>query len=167
MKSSLVLTLLFGVGVGAGTALQPLARELPALLQAQTQLDNDGLKQMLDGLGYETKPLSKGFLIAEQLDDWTINTQVVLSGDGNKVGLNANLGEVTDPDAVSALQWRSLLVANGNIDPSAFYFDTDRKKLYLHRSFDNRGLTASILKKEIQNFTKNVKDTGDLWKFTK
>ena len=50
----------------------------------------------------------------------------------------------------------SLLVSNGDIDPSAFYFDKDQKKLYLHRSFDNRAITPAVLRKELDSFAGNI-----------
>jgi hypothetical protein len=131
------------------------------------QLTDDTLKQMLTGMGYEPKALHKGFLLAIKQDTWTINMQVVLSPDQNKMGMNANLGKVEDTAAVPASTWLQLLISNGDIDPSAFYYDKDQKKLYLHRSFDNRGITPAILRREIDSFSSQVRSTEDLWKFTK
>jgi hypothetical protein len=81
--------------------------------------------------------------------------------------MNANLGKVDDPDTVTAAQWKALLVANGDIDPSTFYFDNQQKKLFLHRTFDNRALTPAFLRGQIENFVANIKSTADLWKFAK
>jgi len=122
---------------------------------------------MLANLGLEPKPLSKGFLIAIKRDTWTLNMQLVLSPNLEKLGMNANLGKVDDPDSVTASEWKNLLISNGDIDPSAFYFDKDQKKLYLHRSLDNRAVTPEFLRKQIDNFGDNIKNTADLWKFTK
>lgn len=130
-------------------------------------LVDDGLRKLLDGMGYEPKPLSKGFLIAVKRDTWTINIQLVISPNGEKIGMNANLGVVENPDGVTAAQWKALLAANGDIDPSAFYFDATQKKLYLHRSLDNRGITPAILRQQIENFCGNMVDTSTLWSFTK
>ena len=130
-------------------------------------LDNDSLKTMLDNMGYAPKSLSKGYLIAVQRDGWTYNMQLVISGDQTKVGINANLGSVDDPTTVNADQWRTLLEKNSDIDPSAFYFDKDQHKLYLHRVVDNRALTAEILRKQIDNFCSNIHDTSDSWNFAK
>jgi hypothetical protein len=131
------------------------------------ELTNDTLKQSLSNMGFEPKALSKGFLIQSKQDSWTLNVQVVLSGDNRKIGLNANLGKVEDPSKVSAEEWMNLLVSNGDIDPSAFYFDKDQKKLYLHRSFDNRAASPAVLRREIENFCGNIRKTEPLWKFTK
>ncbi len=131
------------------------------------QLSDDGLKQMLTGMGYEPKPLSKGFLVAVKQATWTLNMQAVISPDKRKLGLNANMGSVEDPSKITADVWLALLVSNGDIDPSSFYFDKKSNKLYLHRSFDNRSLTPASLKKELDNFGGQITQTADLWKFTK
>ncbi len=130
-------------------------------------LADESLRKMLDGMGYEPKPLSKGFLIAIKRDTWTMNIQLVISPNGEKIGMNSNLGMVENPDTVAAAQWKALIVANGDIDPSAFYFDATQKKLYLHRSLDNRGLTPAILRQQVENFCGNMVDTSALWAFTK
>jgi len=134
---------------------------------APAQLDGESLRQMLTNMGLEPKTLSKGFLIAIKRDTWTFNMQLVVSTDKTKIGMNANLGGVENPDAVTAAQWKALMIANGNIDPSFFFFDAEQKKLYLHRSLDNRTLTPAYLREQIDLFVGNVKNTGDLWKFTK
>ena len=134
---------------------------------AAQQLDDAGLKTMLDGLGYEPKPLTKGFLIAIKSGEWTYNMQLTLSPDKTKLGINANLGSVDDIDAVPASKWMALLVSNGDIDPSDFYFDKNVKKVYLHRTLDNRAITPAYLRDQVQHFTDNIHDTADLWDFTK
>jgi hypothetical protein len=145
-----------------------LTLALPAPAKAQgVALNDDSLTTMLADMGFAPKKLSKGFLIVAQQDKWTLNVQVVLSEDHTKLGLNANLGDVPNEQAVTAAQWKELLVANGNIDPSSFYFDTKQKRLYLHRSFDNRAVTPAVLKGQIDHFIENIRSTSSLWSFTK
>lgn len=158
------MVLLSGVGTGTVSSAGAATANMPAEGQ---ELVNDTLKQMLDGMGMEPKALSKGFLVALKQDTWTINLQVVISANKEKIGLNANLGKVDDPDSVTASQWRAMLISNGDIDPTAFYFDKDQKKLYLHRSFDNRAVMPAFLRREIESFAANVRSTEALWKFTK
>ena len=174
MQKFLSATGLFAIILWGCTAVSPLiqaqntGQDPPKPVEASGQtLTEDTLKTVLDNMGYEPKKLTKGYLIAIKQDTWTLNMQIVLSPDGRKVGLNSNLGAVEDPASIQASQWMNLLIANGNIDPSAFYFDKDQKKLYLHRSFDNRAITPASLKKEIENFAGNIVKTDDLWKFTK
>ncbi len=152
----------------AAAAPRALAHEpSSAAKQSADVLTDDGLKTMLDNMGLEPKPLSKGFLIAIKRDTWTYNIQLRLSSDGTKIGFNSNLGKVDDPDTVTADQWKNLLISNGDIDPSFFFFDKDQKKLYLHRVLDNHALTPAYLRTQIDNFCGNIKNTADLWKFTK
>lgn len=174
MKKAVSATALFAIILWAGTVLSSLLHAQNANQDSVKQpevigqnLTDESLKQTLDNMGLEPKKLSKGYLLTIKQDTWTINLQVVLSSDTRKLGLNANLGKVDDPAAVTASQWMDLLVSNGNIDPSAFYFDKEQKKLYLHRSLDNRAITPAILRKEIDNFAANVRQTEALWKFTK
>ena len=64
---------------------------------AADALSDQTLKNMLDGLGLEPKALSKGFLVVVKADTWTFNIQLVLSSDKTKLGMNANLGAVSNP----------------------------------------------------------------------
>jgi hypothetical protein len=141
---------------------------LPASAQTTGQtLDNASLKTALDGLGYETKALSKGYLVTSKVDTWTLYIQVVISSDGTKIGLNANLQSIDDFGAVPAKKWLDLLVSNGQIDPSTFYVDRDQKKLYLHRVIDNRSITPVVLRSQLDNFTNNIISTEATWDLTK
>lgn len=134
---------------------------------APQALDDDALSAMLTGLGYEPKKLTHGFLISAKKDDWTYYLQFVLSPDKTRLGMNANMGAVADPDAVTAAQWRGLLEQNIEIDPSSFNYDKTQKKLYLHRVLENRALTPSYVRTQIDNFCKNIHDTSDYWNFAK
>ncbi len=134
---------------------------------AGSALDDDGLRTMLNGMGYEPAKLSKGFLITVKKDTWTYYIQFVLSSDNTKLGMNSNLGMVSDPDSISASEWRRLLEENNEIDPSTFLFNKEQKKLYMHRSLDNRGVTPAFVRTQIENFTSNMHDTSEYWKFTK
>jgi hypothetical protein len=148
---------------------------LPAVAQSSSAgvaapaggVTDAGLKEMLDGMGYEPRPLSKGYLLAIKRDTWTIHIQLVLSKDLTKIGMNANLGLVSDAASVPAATWLKLLADNGDIDPSAFYYDKDQKKLYLHRVMDNRAVTPAVLRRQIEAFCDNTRDTAADWNFTK
>jgi len=164
MKRSVWVVSLMAVILWGAAALAPMGRAQD-FVATEGQLNDDSLGKMLDSMGYEPKKLSKGWLIAIKRDTWTFNIQLVCSKDLTKVGINANLGAVKNPDAITASQWKELLISNSNIDPSCFYFDNDLKKLYMHRTMDNRGLTPSIIRVQVDNFCVNLKDTSELWKF--
>jgi hypothetical protein len=135
-------------------------------LAGSAQLDDAGLKAMLVSMGYEPKKLSEGYLVAVKQDSWTLNVQLRLSSNRSKLGFNANCGLV-DEDAVSGAQWMALLISNGDIEPTSFYYDQEKKKLYLHRVIDNRDITPVILRKELDQFLSDIRSTGKLWTFTK
>lgn len=171
MKNVISATALFAVILWGMTAMVPLLRAQEASQNEKSltvsPLTEENLKQMLDNMGFEPKKVGNGYQISIKRDTWTFYIHLILSGDKSKIGLNANLGLVENPDAVTAEQWKNLLISNGNIDPSFFFFDKDSKRLYLHRVLDNRGITPSFFRQQIENFCANIKDTGDLWKFTK
>ncbi len=125
-------------------------------------VDDAGMQSLLVGIGYQPTHLSKGLLIQLKRGTWTLYVQTVLSADGRKMGLNANLGEVT-PDSVTAAQWKDLLVLNGDIEPSMFYFDATRNKLYMHRVLDNRGMSQAVLRTELDTFMDQVQSTSKTW----
>jgi len=149
------------------TALVTTLRAQQDIRQDGAALTDESLQKTLDGLGYEPKKLGNGYLISLKKDTWTYNMQFVLSKDLSRLGMNANLGVVEKPDEITAPKWMNLLVANGNIDPSFFFFDKDTKKLYIHRVLDNRAITPSYIRQQVDNFCANIKDTADSWNFTK
>ncbi|MBZ5533701.1 MAG: hypothetical protein LAO20_19905 [Acidobacteriia bacterium] len=159
--------LMFWAAIAASPTVHAGGASQGTSAAAPNQLTNDSLRQMLDGMGLEPKALSKGYLIVIKRDTWTYNMQLVLSENQEKLGFNANLGIVENPDAVTAAQWKALMISNGDIEPSFFYFDAKTKKLYLHRVLDNRAITPAFLRGQIENFVGNMKSTADLWKFTK
>jgi len=134
---------------------------------AYTVLSEEDLGKLLDQMVYAPKKLKKGYLVEITRDTWTVNIQLVLSADGTKLGMNSNLGVIENAAEVTREQWMGLLTTNGKIDPSFFYFDDDAKKLFLHRTLDNRAIDAEMMRKQIDTFCGNVIATGDVWKFTK
>lgn len=156
------------IALWLATFFAPSSREQGSQGGATPQaLDDDALSAMLSGLGYEPKKLSHGFLISAKKDEWTYYVQFVLSPDKTRLGMNANLGAVADPDAVTAAQWRGLLEQNIEVDPSSFNYDKAQKKLYLHRVLENRALTPAYVRIQIENFCKNIQDTASAWSFAK
>ena len=135
--------------------------------QQTDKLTDDSLKSMLDNMGYSPSKLTSGYLITIKRDTWTYYLNFVISSDQSKIGINANLGTVEKPEEVTAEEWRKVLEANENTDPSFFYFDKDNKKLYLHRVLDNRGIDPAFLRGQVDAFVGNIHDSADAWKFTK
>ena len=125
-------------------------------------LNDTTMQAVLVGLGYAPTHLSKGLLIQGKRGTMTLYVQTVLSADERKLGLNANAG-VVDIDAVTAAQWKSLLALNGDIEPTMFYLDVEKKKVYLHRVLDNRSMTPEILQRELNTFKDQIQSTEKTW----
>lgn len=171
MKRAISITFVLAIVIGCATAFAPRLRadESPVAAgkPAVVAVTDAELQKMLDNMGFEPTKLSRGYLITIKQDTWTYYIQILLSSNGTKIGFNSNLGVVENPDAVTAEQWKALMISNGDIDPSFFFFDKESKKLYLHRALDNRAIDAAFLRKQIEIFSGNIKGTGALWKFTK
>jgi len=166
------LGLCAALALGAGLMALPAQAQTvyppppaPAPGSCTGHLNDSCLYAMLQQMGLEPRPLSKGFLVAKKEGKWTNNIQVVISPNGVKLGLNANLGRVTESE-VTGEQWKALLISNGDIDPNNFYYDPQQGKLYLHRAFDNRGVTPASLLYDLQSFSDTIISTEALWKFT-
>lgn len=130
---------------------------------AQTTLTNEALLKTLNDMGLETRALSKGYLVTVHQDSWTLYVQFVLSADTTKLGMNANLGEVKNEATVTANQWKTVLETNIDIDPSSFNYDPKQKKLYIHRVLDNRNLTPTILRAQLDKFMNDIRSTENVW----
>jgi hypothetical protein len=153
------------LGGSAALPASPPVQEAPqpGAPAAGQSLTDVTLLQLLDGLGYAPKKLSKGFLIAIQRESWTYNIQLVLSPDRTKLGMNANLATSANPAALPASVWLALLQDNEDVDPSCFYFNRKQNKLYLHRVLDNHAITSAFLRDQIDKFCQNIKGSADDW----
>ncbi len=139
----------------------------PGVSTARGVLSDISLHQMLTDMGYEPKKLKQGYVVGIKQGEWTFNVQFLISGNSEKIGLNANVGAVDDTTSVTASQWMNVLATNTDIAPSFFYFNKTNRTLYVHRVLDNRCMTSTILRQQVEAFTANIKDTADVWKFTK
>lgn len=171
MRKTISATALFAIVLWAGTLLAGGLRAQEAADDtrppAKASLTDASLFQMLDEMGYEPKKLKQGVVVSIKQGDWTFNVQLLISPNKEKIGLNANMGLVEDPASVTAAQWMNLLASNTDIAPSFFYYNKTSKTLYMHRVLDNRYMTSALLRQQIDAFCANIKETADLWKFTK
>ncbi|MGE5202803.1 MAG: hypothetical protein ACM3O6_12150 [Acidobacteriota bacterium] len=125
-------------------------------------LTKECLPQTLKSLGLAFQPTSIGYEVTIKQGTWNFYVQIVLSSDGTKVGFNSNLGDV-DEQKISAGQWMALLAANKDYDPSVFFYDAARKRLYIHRSLDNRNMTPVVLRTQIDAFLKDIRESEKAW----
>ena len=154
-------TIAFAMAVALSAAV---IASMPADAPAQPAggLTNDALVATLTQMGYAPRPLSHGYLISVKRGSWTLYVDVVLSSDGSKLGLNANLGDVTVAD-VTAGQWMAILAKNEDIDPSSFYLQASNGRLMLHRVLDNRAVSAEYLRTQLDEFMDQIQSTESVW----
>lgn len=139
----------------------PMVAQVPAARAAAIH-DDQTLAGMLVDLGYQPKKLSHGYLILVEKDGWKMYVQLRLSDDGTKLGMNANLGDV-DESKVTADQWKGLLIANAELDPTSLNYDEKLKRLFLHRVLDNRDITPEFLKNQCDHFLDDIRTSEKWW----
>ena len=137
------------------------------LRQGGQSLTAESLQKALDELGYGPRKLGNGYLISIKKDTWTYNMQFTISEDFSRLDVKANLGVIDRSEKITSAQWMSLMVANGNIGPSCFYFDKQAKKLYMHRVLDNRAITSAYIRQQTDEFCANIRETSTTWSFKK
>ncbi len=150
----------------AGLILFAMVAAPPAAAQTASQctggkLNDDCLETALTNLGYTPKKLSKGYLITASHGTWNLSVQLVLSGDGRKIGMNANLGVLNE--GLTADNYKAILVKNGDIDPTTFYVDDVKNQLLLHRTIDNHDVTPAILREELDHFMDGLESSSSAW----
>ena len=148
------------LALGAWAGAADVKAQVPA--GCATVLTSDCLSAALTSLGLAPKPVGKGYLVTLKRDNWTSYVTFVLSDNGAKLGLNTELGDVNEA-SVTAAQWEALLAANADIEPTIFFYDAAKKRLYLHRVIDNRNLTGPILREEFEKFVGAIRHTAPIW----
>lgn len=131
--------------------------------QTPTEIDYDGLKAMISGLGYEVKEtkLEKGgftYEFTEKTDEFNVPIMAEISESKRYIWLTVTLGDLPKDTAKHA----NLLKHNANIQP-AFFYVTKSNKLKIGLAIDNRGLTAPHLKRVIGLVVGGVTTTSEDW----
>src|SRR5207244_10001506 len=107
--------------------------------------------KMLAKLGYETRALDKTFTqVTLERPGWTSVVRASMSDDNAVVWLDAYLLYVSYPEDVPAGTWKRLVAANEQTAPAAFSFNAKNKRLYLSHPVPNEGVTAVVLRKELE-----------------
>jgi len=152
----------------AGSLVPPSARaEGPAAAPAGKAYGPDEIAALVEGLGYEGRPLDRGgrgFLVARS--GYTIEINLVLSTDGSKLNVFAPLRAWKDLAAVPEEALLGLLRATAEYGPTrAYVLPTEQGVPWvgLVRSLDNRDLHPSNVREQIDFLFEHVRRTEDLW----
>lgn len=131
--------------------------------QTPSEVDYEGLKTMITGLGYEVKEnkLEKGgftYEFTEKTDEFNVPIMAEISESKRYIWLTVTLGDTPKDTA----KHTNLLKHNANVQP-AFFYISKANKLKLGLPIDNRGLTAAHLKRVIGLVVSGVTTTSEDW----
>jgi hypothetical protein len=167
-KTSWLLAGVMSLGLGLGL-LPARAADTPPSPATQA-LNHESLGKILSDMGYEPKKISDTtYEVVVKRDGWSVYFRICFSNDKTKVWLISTLANIKDVNQVPAEPLAKLLMANNDHGPSAFYLakvdDKNKaaKVLKIGRPVDNRGLTASLLRIEIDTLFSTIKETKELW----
>lgn len=152
--SSLALASLIAIGT--------LTSQTATAGTSQDKLDAASLKTMVEGLGYETKPLSEEagkekYEVKVTKGGFNIPVGAEISPSTNYIWLTVSLG-----DFKPGHKSEELLKQNAKIQPSFFYI-TSKNILMMAMPLDNRLVNATILKRNLEKITQDVSDSSSLW----
>jgi hypothetical protein len=137
---------------------------------ATTALTSQTLLKLLTDMGYEPKKINDlTFDLKIQRDGWTIYLRLFLTADQTRVWLTSTLETIPDINKVPAEVLAKLVQGNATYSPCFFYFEVDPKnkdwrRLRVANPVDNRGITAAVLRAEIDRMVTNIKNSKPLWK---
>ena len=138
----------------------PLVRPLPPAA-AGTEI----LGRFLREIAYEPKALSPDvYQITVVRDRWPVHIMISLSTDGRRLWLESKFAAGGRPRTCAAPSLATTSRSERKIGPAHFAFDATDKRIHLYKSFDNIGVTAERLKREIELFDQTVRKTQDYWR---
>ena len=131
-------------------------------------LTDDGLKGMLENLGYTVTvsgdKAPHRYKIDESGTDLNYTVTLELSSDkGTVLWIYAGLYEIPADKPAPSAALLALLAKNDDIGPMFFSYNTGNKLLYLNAPTANSDITPAILRQKIRNFVQKMDSTYSLW----
>jgi hypothetical protein len=138
--------------------------------QSGGALTDDTLKQMLEGLGFDTTESTgsdghKSYAISETRGTWTFHISVDLSPNKQFIWFTAYLEPV--PDKTPPAPLFNLLAKNNDIWPSYFVYDLSSKGLSMFRPLANEGVKPSAMRNGLESLMNDLQNTSDDWDMSK
>lgn len=128
------------------------------------RLTDPQLFSLLQGLGVEPTKLSEvSFRVTVKQDAWTVPVQFALSRSEDRIWITAFLGEVKEAELVPAAALRALLSAYEKIAPAHFFLKEGGRKLHVGMAIDNRGVTAAVLRRDLDHLCAAIRATAEIW----
>jgi hypothetical protein len=132
-------------------------------------LTDDGLKAMLDNLGYTVTvsgdKAPHRYKIEESGTnlDYTMTIELSADKDNAVLWIYAGLYTVPDDKPAPSAALLALLAKNDEIGPVFFSYSASNKFLYLNAPTANIDMTPAVLRQKIRNFVSKLDSTYSLW----
>jgi hypothetical protein len=165
IRIATALALALGLGLAwHGPARADGPREAPP-----GKLTVEGLEKMLGDLGYEYKKSTSSdgkrtyFGLVIKQDSFTYVIDASLDEEGNKLAFSCPLRKIDHPEKVKIERLWKLLAESDAVLPMCFSFDKSSNRFYLNHSIDNRGVTAKVLREELDQTMRVLRRTYPVW----
>jgi hypothetical protein len=133
----------------------------------QTVLTDNGLKLMLQNLGYEPKvePGTSTFIytIQQPSGRYSVPIQVSLAPNKARVWLACALTVIGDDVEVRNCPLLGLLEQTYNFGPAFFSYSQPENRFYLNLALDNRNISPATMRWAINHASEAVASTAEFW----
>lgn len=131
----------------------------------QTIIEAGQLSDLLRRAGFEPKMVgARAVSVKQKLEPWSFPVVVTLSADQRHLQLVLLLAEIEDPKRLTSERLLALMNASRRHAPSFYAYSSERKRLELFHTVQNRGLTSVQLRDEITRLAELARQSEALWR---
>ncbi len=136
--------------------------ETPRIGRRITSLEQ--LAQLVRDASFDPKTTAgRSVTTSKSLEPWLFPVSVTLSDDEQYLQICVALGAIADKQKTDAVKLLALLEANKRLKTAKFGFNTDRSRTELLGQLRNDGVTAEMLRDEINRLALAAKESEALW----
>lgn len=138
------------------------SNETPRIARRLTSLEQ--LSQLVRDANFEVNTVdSHSVTTSKTLEPWLFPVSVTLTDDELNLQICVALGAVADRQKIDAAKLLALLEANKLHSSARFGFNADRSRTELLAQVRNDGVSAELLRDEINRLTLIAKESDSLW----
>jgi hypothetical protein len=150
---------------GVGGANGPAGGQMPEKRPPMRITGAPELAALVSQAGLDPKAVSENVVSTKiHHQSWSFPALVTTTDDRSQVVLVLLLSVVKDDQQLPAAKLLELMNANRDHAPAFFAFSAKRKRVELHRTLDNSGVTSEQLREEINRLAEIAASTQSLWK---
>lgn len=133
-----------------------------------SQLSMAQVKSMVEALGYETKELSgtpgkEKYEFKVTRTGYDLPMAIEISPSKNYIWITLFFGKLASETTLNQSQLYKMLSANYIVQPCQYYI-TDSRNVMLAIAIDNREVSSSVLRRNIDKLADDAVKTADVWK---